>query len=281
MKHLEIRLRSFARKLGLTRLLRAHWGWRAKWHRRQYERTRPGQIVLGVDGWQATMLVGSAAEYSMLRSKKEDYALLRLLGERLPTGGCYWDVGSSIGFYAVVAARMVGQAGQVLAFEPEPRSRERLQQNVDANGLKNVRVMSVALGRRPGSFRLAVEDAFSAGSHRIVAEGAASRGRVVDVEVVTGDGLRRNATPPLPVPDAIKIDVEGAELDVLAGLEETLRDPRCRTLLCEVHFALLEERGLRDGPLEIERALRSSGFDTLRWADPSHLLACKGGRPSP
>jgi FkbM family methyltransferase len=278
MTRFEIWLRSWLRRTGLTRVLRAHWELRSHRHRLEYRHSRPTSFQIGVDGWTGTMLVGSEGEYTMLRSKKEDYALVRVLGERLPKGGTYWDVGSSIGFYAVLVARIVGDEGQVLAFEPEPRSRARLQQNVDANGLRNVRVLPLALGREPGSFKLAVEDAFAGGSHRVVAVGgaAAPTGRqLVDVQVVPGDALRRSEAPPLTVPDAIKIDVEGAELDVLAGLQQTLRDPRCRTLLCEVHFTLLEERGLPNGPLEVERALRESGFQELRWVDRSHLLACK------
>lgn len=274
MTRFEIWLRSWLRRTGLTRLLRAHWEVRSRWHRHQYRSERPTQFEIGVDGWTGTMLVGSEGEYSMLRSKKEDYALVRVLGERLPKGGTYWDIGSSIGFYAVLVARIVGETGQVLAFEPEPRSRERLQQNVDANHLPNVRVLPLALGREPGSFKLAVEDAFSAGSHQVVTSGATSVGRkLVDVQVVPGDALRRSES--LPVPDALKIDVEGAELDVLAGLAETLREPRCRTLLCEVHFTLLEERGIPNGPIEVEQILRASGFTDLKWVDRSHLLACK------
>jgi FkbM family methyltransferase len=278
MTRFEIWLRSWLRRTGLTRLLRVHWELRARWHRHQYRSSRPTHFEIGVDGWTGTMLVGSEGEYTMLRSKKEDYALVRVLAERLPQGGTYWDVGSSIGFYAVLVARIVGEGGQVLAFEPEPRSRERLQQNVDANGLRNVRVLPLALGREPGSFKLAVEDAFSAGSHQVVTSGAAPApiGRkLVDVQVVPGDALRRSESPPLAVPDALKIDVEGAELDVLAGLAETLRDPRCRTLLCEVHFTLLEQRGIPNGPIEVEQMLRASGFSDLRWVDRSHLLACK------
>jgi len=173
---------------------------------------------------------------------------------------------------------MVGEDGQVVAFEPEPLSRERLQQNVEANGLTNVRILPLALGRKRGTFKLAVEAAFTAGSHQVVPfdSGATVSGRrLVDVEVVTGDELRRSSVAPLPMPDALKIDVEGAELDVLTGLEATLRDSRCRTLLCEVHFSLLETRGLRDGPLQVEHALRDCGFGSLRWVDRSHLLACK------
>src|SRR5262245_30762122 len=80
MTRFEIYLRSLLRRAGLTRALRFHWALRNRWHARRYRASRPEKLEVGVDGWKAEMLVGSAGEYTMLRSKKEDYALVRLLG---------------------------------------------------------------------------------------------------------------------------------------------------------------------------------------------------------
>jgi hypothetical protein len=78
----------------------------------------------------------------------------------------------------------------------------------------------------------------------------------------------------LRTPALIKVDVEGAEEEVLHGLSRTLAGPSCHTLLCEVHFAQLEARGHREAPARIESSLRSHGF-RIRWLDASHLLATK------
>ena len=77
------------------------------------------------------------------------------------------------------------------------------------------------------------------------------------------------------VPNVVKIDTEGFELDVLQGMGTVLAEPALRGVFVEVHFGLLADRGMADAPSTIEALLRAAGFETT-WVDPSHIA---GTRP--
>ncbi len=64
----------------------------------------------------------------------------------LRTGGVFFDIGSNLGKFTISFAKLLGKEGQVIAFEPEERNYERLQENIRLNGLSNVRAFRKALG---------------------------------------------------------------------------------------------------------------------------------------
>jgi hypothetical protein len=91
------------------------------------------------------------------------------------------------------------------------------------------------------------------------------------VEIGVADNLIDEG---LELPTVVKIDVEGYECEVLAGLSRHLSDPKVRLIGVEVHFGILRERRLGDGPRQIENLLSRSGF-AVRWTDASHLIAAR------
>ena len=76
------------------------------------------------------------------------------------------------------------------------------------------------------------------------------------------------------MPNAIKIDVEGFELEVLQGMGPYLAEPTLRMIGVEVHFGILKERGIAYAPQRIEQLLVHNGY-RVRWPDNSHLLAVR------
>ena len=92
---------------------------------------------------------------------------------------------------------------------------------------------------------------------------------ITEVQVARGDDLD------LPQPNIVKIDVEGFEYEVISGMQTRLRAPECRAVFCELHFEVLEKRGLRQTPAKIVKQLRSLGFTKIRWLDVSHISAHK------
>lgn len=246
-----------------------------RWRRLvEYRRSRPERVEVRAGNYSAIMLVADAAEYNRVLSFKEDQHIIRAILDRLQPGDCYWDIGASLGLYSVLVAKAVGAGGYVIAFEPESRSFARLSENVAVNQLSNIHMFQLALGRIRRQAQLTVQAVASSGAHSLVSQEVEKiGGSFQTIEVVSGDELRRQEK--LPAPAVLKVDVEGAEEDVLIGLMDILRDSHCQTVVCEVHFAVLETVGKSTTPKHILNLLGECGFNRQVWLDHSHLLACK------
>lgn len=172
----------------------------------------------------------------------EEDALLKFL----KPGGVFYDIGANIGYYALVAARKVGETGKVYAFEPMPNTAETVRKNARSNGFNNVEVLEKAAGDKAGMLTLTLADMSEMHSLKWGPEGSAAIATTgeTQVEIVVMDEFVRK--PGVRPPDVIMIDVEGAEVDVINGLRETLRQHR-PAVLCEVHWIRDEFYALRDG----------------------------------
>ena len=164
-------------------------------------------------------------------------ALQDILADQLRSGMVFYDVGANVGFLAILASRLVGDAGQVHCFEPLPANVEQIRHNASLNQFSQVKVHAVALAQidSKASFRVSERPTFGAltDSPMTVDKQIAT----IEVPVRRLDSLFEECT--LPAPNIIKIDIEGSELDFLAGSEQVLR--RFRPLL------LIELHGTNDG----------------------------------
>jgi FkbM family methyltransferase len=156
-----------------------------------------------IRGWR--WVVGSATHGEWLGSY--ELAKQRRFTTVLQPGHVVYDIGANVGFYSLVASKLVGPGGRVYAFEPLPRNLAYLQRHVELNGASNVEVMPVAVGAAAGI------GYFEA--HESAAMGKLST-RGIPTQVVAIDELT------LPPPDVIKMDIEGGEVDALAGMRRTL-----------------------------------------------------------
>jgi FkbM family methyltransferase len=166
-----------------------------------------------------------------------DLVLGALLGPELT----FYDIGANVGYYTLIGARLVGPTGRVIAFEPAPRHLAKLLHNVALNYLGNVSVRSEALGDADGMGSFAISSI--PGHHRLAAQTTASDRIVgyVEVSVRRLDGLIE--AEKLPLPDFIKMDIEGAEVKALIGAGETLRRSR-PALVIELHDTAREVASL-------------------------------------
>jgi FkbM family methyltransferase len=138
------------------------------------------------------------------------------------------DVGADIGYYTLLFAKRVGKEGRVIAFEPIPAAREKLEHNVRLNGYTNVTICDFALFSSNGQAIL--EGPFQLS--RI--NPAKTTGEKKDIHIQTR--VFDECVSKLKVQriDLVKIDVEGAEVDVLHGMRHSLRKYH-PALLIEVH----------------------------------------------
>jgi FkbM family methyltransferase len=142
------------------------------------------------------------------------------LSQIIRSGMTILDVGANIGLLTLPFARLVRPGGRVIAFEPQRIVYQILCGNLALNAIDNVFAHNSAVGRQGGSIALSPTDYTQVGNFGGVAVGASFAGETVPL--VTIDSLA------LPSCEFMKIDVEGMELDVLAGAGNTLQRFRPR-----------------------------------------------------
>jgi len=185
-------------------------------------------------------------------------------------GDVVWDVGANVGLYARKFSDIAGPSGKVFAYEPSPANLQRLNEAVASRA--NVIVVPFALGARDGVAAFEQGKDPLGATSRIVDDMQGDPEERFEIRLASGDQLVSSGV--VAIPNVIKIDTEGFELDVLLGLPRTLREKYLRVLCIEVHFGLLEARGLSDAPSDIERVLVSAGF-RVDWPDASHIVATR------
>ena len=174
--------------------------------------------------WYVLEDYGTDAAMTRSREEPEEWLMDALSG-----GMTVIDVGAHQGRYAIQFSRRVGKAGLVVAVEPEPRNLELLSRNLKLNGINNVKAIRAACWSCRELLQL-------------------SRGNTLDVSRVSKTAEKNGDLIGLPLDDLVeelalrradqvKIDVEGAELDVLEGGRKMLRAFR-PCLFVECHGTL-------------------------------------------
>jgi FkbM family methyltransferase len=186
-----------------------------------------GLIVHGEGAGLRFNSQGGNAGYALGTSELE---IQRVFGRLLAEGQVVYDVGAASGFYTVIAARAVGESGRVIAFEPRPENVERVRHNVALNGFGHVEILELALADSTGSASFSLGAEVTRGGLSQHHAEPAEHG-TIEVQISTVDHLVSEGLPP---PDVIKMDIEGAEVEALAGAASTLAT-RAPTLLIEVH----------------------------------------------
>jgi len=152
------------------------------------------------------------------------------LARYLRPGMTFYDLGANIGFFSLLAARLVGEQGRVIAFEADPEIAARLREHVDRNKFRCVTVAEKAVWSEASKvFFERVDPATSPdrGLGHVVPMASAN---TIEIEAVTLDDFARTSS----APDFIKCDVEGAEVEVFRGAQRLLAEKR-PSILCEIH----------------------------------------------
>jgi len=153
--------------------------------------------------------------------------------KKLGPGMVFIDIGANIGYFSLLAARLVGKEGRVIAFEPFQQNVKLLHASLKLNGFDNIEVYPFAVADK--NALLAYDNM---GSNGVVSEAANDLTSLLSTTLVwsvTLDGLLRDVKRI----DAIKIDVEGAEYLAMIGGQELLRT-FCPTIFSEFSPPALE-----------------------------------------
>lgn len=170
-----------------------------------------------------------------------------------------YDVGGDQGILTLFFAKRVGPVGQVITFEPNPRSHQRILTNVGLNEFQHVRVLPYGLGQQAASLAFTfpeAEPARGSADPMVRTElGKEQNARFCVIEVKALDDAIRDAL--LPPPDFIKLDVEGMEWDALCGMRETLSLYRPR-LFIEIHGISSKEK--TENAVRVVSLLEDGGY---------------------
>ena len=156
------------------------------------------------------------------------------LRKYLRPGMTVYDIGANIGFFSLLAARLVGATGHVTAFEADPEIAARLRENVVRSQGARVSVEEKAVWSSSSPVFFARADSEVSPDrglgHVIHKNAEKSAPSMIQVEAVSVDEYVRKSG----APDFIKCDVEGAEVEVFRGAEKLLNEKR-PLILCEMH----------------------------------------------
>jgi FkbM family methyltransferase len=233
---------------------------RAAW-RRAYSSPRLRPLLAALNGSlgsrEATIAAGplrglrmhsGSSNVSYLLGASEP-AVQEVFTRFVRAGAVVFDVGANVGYFSLLAAKLAGAGGAVFAFEPLPGNVATLRRNASLNpGLAPIEVVPAAVGASGGHAHMA--SSFGGLTASFVDTGAPGATAVavvsLDEEVAAGR---------LPPPDFVKIDVEGAEALVLAGMTHVLESNR-PVVLVELH-------GDKASPLrrEVDALLGKAGYE--------------------
>jgi FkbM family methyltransferase len=248
----------------------------------------PAHTFFGAEMW-VVLPEGGACEIFCLGAIEEDVTSFLLT--HVTEGMTFIDVGANVGYFALLAARLVGPSGQVHAFEPAQGTCDILRHNACRHG--NITVQQKALwscrtalpfheyGRRYSALN-------SVRHHRLVRESDLALARAYDVEAIT---LDEYCTARALAPDFIKIDAETAEPQILRGSRHTLArhrpfvalevwDDPARDSRDDITFLLnhgYEAFEYHAGAIIPHRLRDSYGYTNLLFAHPRKAQALAPG----
>jgi FkbM family methyltransferase len=178
----------------------------------------------------------------------------RFFLQAIRPGAMFLDIGANVGYYSALALARIGPSGRVIAVEPDPEAFEYLQRTVAANGADRATLINQGLADKPGTLRL-YRNPSNRGDNRFYPNDLASGYLEVEVaradDVLAGLGIGRV--------DLIKMDVQGFEGQVLAGLERTIRNSPGLVMLSEFWPWGLGQAGSQ--PLEVLAHLQRLGCE--------------------
>ena len=223
------------------------------------------------------MLVVPADDYSLMPALTTwgaiEPPLTKFLANNLQPGQTIVDVGANVGYFTVLAAKLVGTGGRIIAFEANPTTSELLKDNLAMNWLTDhdIVVRTEAAYSENTSVKFHASAKFVGDSS--IQERPAHAHRLDDITMIEVPAVRLDdALQDVPVVDLLKIDIEGGEYHAFLGMMRLIRDKRIRRIVFEWNAIML---GADTGRFAaVLRTIRDELGGTFHALDQE-------GRPSP
>jgi FkbM family methyltransferase len=188
-------------------------------------------------------------------------------------GAVFLDLGAHVGYYSLIAAKLVGAGGKVIAVEPDPKNYARLCRNIELNGFSQIAAINKGISDSRDVLRLYRDTTGNSGAHAFVTGGTPID--TVDVEVDTIDNIVQDMG--LNRVDFVKVDIQGFEFRAFATSGVFRFKPTILTEVAHDELALAGSSGF-----EYRKLLRNRGYEI--WPierDPwNYLCVPRHGRDS-
>jgi len=184
---------------------------------------------------------------SYAQNKVHEKATTELFKKVVKEGNTVVDLGANIGYFTLLAAKIVGPKGKVFAFEPEPKNYSYLVKNINLNNYNQVTALQKAVSNKKGETKLYICD-YDTGHHTInqyegiesYSRGRKTKEHFIEIETIILDEFFKNKEESINV---IKMDIEGAESLALAGMDNILKNNKKLKMFIEFFPLLIEKMG--------------------------------------
>lgn len=235
------------------------------------DRLRPSRVVTIRDGVGAGLKFDTSRASGDYGSGLNELPVQQAFATHLKPGDVFYDVGANAGFFTMIGARLVGAKGQTYAFEPVPQNAAVVRHNAEINGFSHVHVIEKAVASESGKGQLLLTR-HPGGATLITDHRPPDATEVVSTEMVSLDDLV--AKKEIPPPSMAKIDVEGAEMGVLLGMEQILQTAR-PIVLFEIDDETEEQLLVK--ATACQELLRQHGYQVTRLTNSYPSLDWKVG----
>ena len=202
----------------------------------------------------------------LLARKDYEFLFEKAILSRVAPNDCIYDIGANRGFYTQRFLEKTPE-GKVFAFEPVPECNQVIQQL--SSKYSHLILTRMAVGSSKGVVPMSIgTDDLNATS--TIKSNKNENDIMVEIDTIDNIVAKNNS-----VPNVLKIDVEGFELEVIQGMNETLKNSRVQVIAMEIHFNSMEKMGYQNGPKHIVDTLKTSKFN-IKWIDASHIIALRG-----
>jgi FkbM family methyltransferase len=213
-------------------------------------------VLIQVQGSKMYVNPHSGVGVNLLRSKVHEPNLTRLFKQAIEEGTVVVDVGAHIGYYTLIASKLVGTKGKVYAFEPEPSNYRLLIRNIHENRYKNVIATQKAVANKEQKEALFLNKK-DFGSHSLSRNNVPELGNSLEVESTTLDRFFEKDVGNFKV-DFVKMDAQGAEGLIVEGMSKIIEKNNNLKIVMEFWPSGLVNMGT--DPKQLLVKLKHQGF---------------------